>query len=188
MRKVIFQEWITMDGYAADSKGSTSFFESPELSENSDHDLVQFMDGIDTILLGRKTYDMFVEYWPQATTDKELIADILNSTPKIVFSKSLKSAPWGKWPAAEVESGDVVAKIKKLKQQPGKNMVLWGSIKIAQVLMKEGLIDEYHFRIVPKLLGSGRSLFEDVKPMELDLFFSKQYPSGLMLLQYKRQG
>ena len=68
----------------------------------------------------------------------------------------------------------------------GKDMVLWGSISVAQQLMKENLIDEYHLRIVPIVLGEGRPMFASNGPMDFELYHSRQYDSGLMLLQYRR--
>jgi len=185
MRKLIFQEWLSMDAFAADKNGSVTFIESTTLNKYSDLDQLRWMDTIDTILLGANTYKLFVEFWPTATTDQEVIADKLNSIPKIVFSKSLKKAPWGKFPDAAI-STDAIATVKELKTKQGKDMVLWGSISVAQQLMKKNLIDEYHLRIVPVVLGEGRRLFESTGAMDFELYFSRQYDSGLMLLQYRR--
>ena len=185
MRKLIYQVWISLDGYAADANHSTKFFEDPKYSEGSDQELLDHMDNIDTILLGANTYKMFVEFWPKATTDTELIADRLNSTAKIVFSKSLKEAPWGKWPAARIISNDALAAVKKLKSQGEKDMVLWGSLSLARSLMKENLIDEYHVRIVPVVLGKGISLFENAGETKLKLTDTIRYPPGIVLLKYK---
>jgi dihydrofolate reductase len=185
MRKLIFQEWLSMDAFAADKNGSVTFIESTTLNKYSDLDQLRWMDTIDTILLGANTYKLFIEFWPTATTDQEVIADKLNSIPKIVFSKSLKKAPWGKFPDAVI-STDAIATVKDLKTKQGKDMVLWGSISVAQQLMKENLIDEYHLRIVPIVLGEGRRLFESTGPMNFELYYSRQYDSGLMLLQYRR--
>jgi dihydrofolate reductase len=185
MRKIIFQVWLSMDGYAADSDNSTRFFESGALNQYSDDDLLKFMDRVDTILLGANTYKLFVGFWPEVGVDTEVIANRLNGTPKIVFSGSLQKAPWGKWPEAQVISEDAVKAVSELKEKKGKDMVLWGSISLAQSFMNAGLIDEYHIRVVPAVLGSGRRLFEVVRPMDFDLYFSKQYPGGLMLLEYK---
>ena len=96
MRKVILQEWLTIDGFAAGPNGEIDFVTSNELNKYSDKDLLQYMDTIDTILLGAVTYQLFVEFWPTATTDIEIIADKLNETPKIIFSKNLDRAPMGK--------------------------------------------------------------------------------------------
>lgn len=189
MRKIILQEWLTIDGFAADRNNELGFFEKkPGLNKYSDDDILQFMETIDTILLGRKTYELFVNFWPKATTDQEVIADKLNSTPKIVFSSTLTQAPWGKWPDAGIIKTDPLEAIRKLKSQTGKHMVLWGSLTLAQSLIKENLIDEYHLRICPTALGEGRSLFpKDINELDLELFDVKKYNSGLMLLQYRNK-
>src|SRR6478735_6527806 len=100
MRKVIFQEWLSMDGYAADANNSVSFIESTTLNKYSDLDQLAWMETIDTIVLGANTYRLFVEFWPTATTDQEVVADRINNIPKIVFSKTMTTAPWGNWPEA----------------------------------------------------------------------------------------
>lgn len=187
MRKLIFQEWLSMDGYAADANGTVTFIESTTLNKYSDLEQLEWLDTIGTIILGANTYKLFVEFWPTATNDDEIIADKLNSIPKIVFSKSLKKAPWGKYPDAEIISTDVVEAVKELKQKDGKDLVLWGSISLSQPLMKTNLIDEYHLRIVPVALGSGRPLFESTGKLDFELYHTKQYESGLMLLQYHQK-
>src|ERR1700740_470485 len=126
MRKLILEEWLSLDGYAEDKNGKLDFFPVTEANKYSDRDQLVFMEGIDTILLGRKTYELFVDFWPTATTDVEVIADKLNSTRKIVFSNTLEKAPWGRWPDAEVMRGDAVENIKRLKQAGGKDIVMWG--------------------------------------------------------------
>ena len=83
MRKLIAEEWISLDGYAEDANGSLEFFPSSEENRYADEQQLKFLDNIDTILLGRKTYELFVDYWPTATTDKEIIADKLNLIPKM---------------------------------------------------------------------------------------------------------
>lgn len=185
MRKLIFQEFLSLDGYAADKDRSTKFFEAPEFSEVSDDDLLEEMHRFDTILLGAHTYKMFVEYWPAVDTKEQIVADKLNSIPKIVFSKTLKEAPWGRWAPATVLAGDAVAAIRQMKQEPGMDMVLWGSISLAQYLMKANIIDEYQLRIVPVILGGGTLLFGERDQLNLELTKTKSYPSGLVLVQYR---
>lgn len=186
MRKIIVQEWLTLDGFAAEKNGELNFFPDSEADKYSDQDQLQFLESIDTILLGRITYELFVAFWPTATNDKEIIADRLNSIPKLVFSNTLASAPWGKWPSATVIKGDAASEIRKLKEEEGKDMVLWGSLSLAQSLIKENLIDEYHIRICPTALGSGRNFFPDAnRYFNLDLTQFKKYDSGTVLLKYQ---
>ncbi|HEX2630394.1 MAG TPA: dihydrofolate reductase family protein [Chitinophagaceae bacterium] len=187
MRKLIVEEWVSLDGYVSDKNGQLDFFTNLSAEENkySDADQLKFMETIDTILLGRKTYELFVDFWPDATSDKEVIADKLNETKKIVFSNTLTRAPWGKWPDAEVIDGDAATAIRKLKQSPGKNMVLWGSISLVQSLMKENLIDEYHIQLCPVLTGGGRLFFpEQINPDKLKLTEVRQYNTGVLFLNY----
>jgi dihydrofolate reductase len=187
MRKLILQEFVTLDGFAADANGTTSFFENltGKNGEDIDNDLLHFISTIDTILLGANTYRMFVDYWPSATTQQEIVADELNKTSKVVFSKTLQCAPWGKWPDAKIISTDAVGEVKKLKQQPGKDMVLWGSLQLAQSFLSANLIDEVQLRVCPVVLGEGKPLFTKETSAQLNLKDSKVYKAGVVLLSYQ---
>lgn len=179
---------MSLDGYVADKNGGLDFFThlTPQQNKYSDLDQLKFLDEIDTILLGRKTYELFVDFWPDATTDKEVIADRLNETNKIVFSNTLEKAPWGKWKEAEIIQEEAVDAIKKLKNLPGKNMVMWGSISLAQSLMKKNLVDEYHIQLCPVLTGGGRSLFQEDSGLSgLELLELRQYDTGTVFLNYR---
>jgi dihydrofolate reductase len=186
MKKLIVQEWLTIDGFAAEKNGELNFFPHSEADKYSDLDQLAFLETIDTVLLGRITYELFVAFWPTATNDQEIIADKLNSLPKLIFSNTLPSAPWGKWPSATVVKGDAANKIRKLKKEDGKDMVLWGSLSLAQSLIKENLVDEYHLRICPTAIGSGRNFFPDAnRYFNLELTSFKNYDSGTVLLHYQ---
>jgi dihydrofolate reductase len=189
MRKVILEEWLSLDGYAVDRDGTLDFFPSTEENRFSDRDQLAFLESVDTILLARKTYELFVGYWPAATPDKEIIADRLNTLPKLVFSNTLREAPWGdgdRWPPARVVSGDAVAEIRRLKAQDGKHMVLWGSLSLAQDLMAADLIDEYHLQICPTLVGGGRRLFPDADHYaRLERVDVRAYDTGVVAVQYR---
>ncbi|MBE7178582.1 MAG: dihydrofolate reductase family protein [Mucilaginibacter polytrichastri] len=185
MRKLILQEWMSLDAFAADENGGLDFMSSPDLNKLSDDDQTAMMDGIDLIILGANTYQMFSSYWPNVSAEEEKIADKLNATPKLIFSKTLKEAPWGSWPAADIHVGDAAEKIRELKQQQGKDIVLWGSLSLAHALIRENLIDEYHIRICPAILGKGIPLFPADFAMEkLKHAGTKTYDSGLVLLSY----
>jgi dihydrofolate reductase len=185
-RKLIFEEWMSLDGYVSDKNEKLDFFASLVRQTYADDDRAKFLETIDTILFGRKTYEQFAALWPQRPVDKEVLADKMNTSKKIVFSNTLKDAPWGKWPAAEIASDNAIATIKKLKSQPGKYMVLWGSICLAQILMKENLIDEYRIHLCPTLTSGGRSLFTtEMNPTTLKLVDIKHYDTGIVFLNYQ---
>jgi dihydrofolate reductase len=188
MRKLILEEWISLDGYVTDKNGQLDFFTNltPEQNKYSDVDQLKFLETIDTILLGRKTYELFVDFWPSATTDKEAIADKLNETKKVVFSNTITRAPWGHWTEAEIIAGEAVDAIKRLKLLPGKNMVMWGSISVAQSAMRENLIDEYHIQLCPVVTGGGRNLFsQQINFSQLNLLEIRKYNTGTVFLSYE---
>lgn len=188
MRKLILQEYVSLDGYAADKDGSTEFFENltGEFGRDIDQDMLEFSRSIDTIILGANTYKMFVDFWPEVTTDEQIMADVLNETPKIVFSKTINEAPWGKWKEAELIKTDASEHIRNLKNLAGRDMVLWGSISLAQSLLKENLIDDVQLFVCPVVLGSGLRLFrEDSEDLKMELRSIKNYRSGVVFLSYK---
>ena len=188
MRRLILEEWLSLDGFAADKDGKLDFFPSSETDKFSDRDQLKFLDSVDTVLLGRRTYELFVDFWPTATTDREIIADRLNTLPKVVFSNTLSEAPWGKWSPARVVRGDAVAEIKRLKGQAGKHMVLWGSIALAQALIAADLIDEYHLQICPTLVGGGRPLFPRLQGYaNLKRVNVRTYDTGVVTVHYEPQ-
>jgi dihydrofolate reductase len=128
---------------------------------------------------------MFAAYWPTATMDTDKAGDMLNTTPKIVFSKTLDQAPWGKWAEARVVEADAAEAVARLRAQPGKDMVLSGSISLARSLMKAGLVDQYHVVVCPLVLGSGTPLFGDRAPgLELKLLETRQFDRGTVMLKY----
>ena len=101
--------------------------------------------------------------------------DKLNCIPKIVFSKTLESAPWGDWEEAKIVKTTAVKEVANLKRRPGKHMVIWGNISLAQSLIKEDLIDEYRLVMCPVVRGSGRSLFlDEVESFGLKLWRQKR--------------
>lgn len=188
MRKLILQEWVSLDGYVEDRNGKLDFFPSTAENRYSDEDQLEFLEGVDTILLGRKTYELFVAFWPEATKEKEIIADRLNTLPKVVFSNTLREAPWGQWNPARVAAGDAVAEIRRLKVMPGKHLVLWGSVSLAHQLMLADLIDEYHIQICPTLVGGGRALFPELKSYAtLKRMEVRTYESGVLFIHYEPQ-
>jgi dihydrofolate reductase len=191
MRKLIVEEWITLDGFAADKNGGLDFFTnlSPEQNTYSDQMQLKFLESVDAIILGRKTYQLFVEFWPEATVDKEPIADALNAIPKYIVSSTLEETHWGKWPAPTIIRPDAMEYIRQMKTLPGKNIVVWGSLSLVQDIIAAGLTDEFRIQLCPLLLCEGRSLFSpDKAAMPLHLVEQRAYETGVVFLNYHYGG
>jgi dihydrofolate reductase len=186
MRKVILQEFVTLDGLAAGPNDSVDFIPASNAGDQSfAKNQMAFIDSIDAMLLGRVTYEMFAGYWPNVTSgDDKPFADRLNAMPKIVFSRTLKRASWGKWDNVTIVKNDPAKEVVTLKQGAGKNMVMWGSISVAQSLMSERLINEYQLVVCPVVLGSGKPLFPDKKSLDMKLLKTKSFDRGAVLLAY----
>jgi dihydrofolate reductase len=187
VRKVILQEFVTLNGLAAGAGDSVDFIPASTRGDRSfGRDQFAFLDTIDTIVLGRATYRMFAGHWPKVTEGEEKpFADKLNSTPKVVFSRTLDRALWGTWAEASIIKTSPADEVARLKRQSGKDMVIWGSISLAQSLIDEGLIDEYRLVVCPVVLASGRPLFRDNVAIDLRLLNAKALDRGAVSLTYE---
>jgi dihydrofolate reductase len=117
--------------------------------------------------------------------DDKQFADKLNAIPKIVFSKTLDRAPWGRCDDATIVRNGAANEVAKLKQRSGKDLVIWGSISLAQSLLNEGMIDECQLVVCPVVLGSGKPLFRNkVDAMDMLLLNTKPFDRGTVLLTY----
>ncbi|WP_299433052.1 dihydrofolate reductase family protein [uncultured Meiothermus sp.] len=190
MRKLILQEFVSIDGLVAGPNDSVDFIPASMQGDLSfGQEQVALMDTIDTLLLGRTTYEMFAGYWPNVTQGAEKeFADKFNAVLKVVFSKALKRAPWGKWNDGRIVRGSAVEEVARLKQQSGKNLLISGSISLAQSLIDESLVDEYRLVMCPVVLGSGRSLFRDnLASIQLKLVNANVLDRGAVSLIYSQQ-
>jgi dihydrofolate reductase len=174
MRRVIVQEFVTIDGFAAGPNGELDFISESTSVDSVDseaaRDQLAFVTRVETILLGADTYRMFARYWPDQTTETELIAEALNSTTKVVFSSTLDCAPWGSWDEARIVAGNASEEVRRLKEEDGGDIVVWGSFTLVRSLLEDGLVDEFHLWMCPVVLGTGTRLFPEGKeamPMEL---------------------
>jgi dihydrofolate reductase len=188
MRKVILQEFVSLDGLAAGPNNSVDFIPASTQGDSSfGEEQLELMNRIDTLLLGRITYSMFAGYWPNVTEGPEKeFADKFNGVPKVVFSKTLERAPWGNWNQARIVRGNALDEVRALKQQAGKDMLVSGSITIAQALIDNALVDEYRLVICPVVLGDGRPLFHDkVAPILMKLASTKALDRGAVSSVYR---
>jgi len=135
------------------------------------------------LLLGRKTYEIWAPYWPQ---HQGAIGGPFNKAKKYVVSDGAVDLPWKE---SILIDGDVVAKIKALKEGDGPMFQVHGSGVLVQTLMKNDLIDELRLRIFPITIGTGKRLFaEGTIPAAFELIESKALPSGVIIANYKRAG
>jgi dihydrofolate reductase len=184
MRNVIYAINLSLDGCC----DHTKFNPDEETHEYFTH----LMRDVDLLVFGRKTYQLMVPYWPdiakrQSETRENIeFAQTFVSKRKIVFSRSLASAEDGNTRIARTNLRD---EILKLKQEPGKN-ILVGGVDIPSQLTELGLVDEYHFVITPIIAGEGRRLFEGVslpEKLRLKLVEPKTFKSGSVALRYLKQ-
>jgi dihydrofolate reductase len=138
----------------------------------------------DALLLGRVTYEIFASYWPKAK-DAVGFADKMNNMPKHVVSTTLKKVDWNN---SRLIKANVGEEVKNLKQQRGKDILVYGSAKLVNTLLQHDLVDELRLMLYPIVLGSGKRLFNDkAESMKmLKLADSKIFPSGIVLLSYHR--
>jgi dihydrofolate reductase len=185
MRNLIYTINVTLDGCC----DHTKFNPAEDLHE---HYTRLLRDDAGLLVYGRKTYQLMVPYWPDiAKSQSESKADIefaqaFDSLNKVVFSRSLARAEDGN---TKIVRSNLRDEILKLKQEPGKN-ILVGGVDVPSQLMELGLIDEYRFVVMPIIAGEGRRLFEGVKLPEkcqLKLVESKTFESGCVALRYLKQ-
>jgi dihydrofolate reductase len=189
MRKIVLTEWVSLDGYSAGPNNDMGFVGesfNEEMGKYED----DFLSSGDTLLLGRVTYDSFSGAWPHvpdnpnASEGEKSYARKLNAMRKIVFSRTLASADWNN--SSVMRDIDVDA-IRKLKEEDGKNILVYGSASIVRQLTELGLIDEYEILVHPVVLGGGTALFGNVaEKCRLKLLSSTPFTSGVVLLKYAR--
>lgn len=184
MRKVIVSNLVSLDGYYAGPNGEIDWFTGIVDKEFETY-AIDLIKSVDMMLFGRVTYELMANYWPTAKpdTDDQRIIDAMNNYPKIVFSKTLKRVDWKN---TRLVKEDAAEEVSKLKRQPGKDMVIYGSGTIVSALAQKGLIDDYRIFIAPIVLGNGKSLFDGVDSrIHLKLLDSKTFAAGLTVLHYQ---
>jgi dihydrofolate reductase len=180
MRKVIVSSNVTLDGRVDEVRDWALPFDDDEFARYHT-DLLSHSDGL---LLGRKTYEMFAAVWP-SRSGESAVADPINSTAKYVASTTLKDLEWEN---SHLIEGDVPEGVAKLKQQPGQDLIMYGSDDLMHSLLEHDLIDEFQLLVHPVVLGKGRRFFkEGVERMALDLVDTTVVPPGVAILTYQSQ-
>jgi dihydrofolate reductase len=197
-RRILAFDWLTADGYFAAPDGSLSWVVPDDEQAKA---AAIGMRAADTVLFGRRTYEIFEGFWRNALTDAStapdphrpglrsrehrVIAVWLNDATKLVFSRTLPDVTWRN---ARLSHELDLAEIAAMKRQPGKNMMVLGSGSIVSQLTRHGLIDEFQFVVCPVFLGEGRRLLEGLpRSVRLALLEATKYSSGDVLLRYTSQ-
>lgn len=182
MRKLLVSNMITADGFFAGPNGELDWHNVD--AEFNDY-AIDLLTSVDTLVFGRVTYQMMAAYWPtpEGTADDPTVADHMNRLAKLVISRTLRAADWHN---TRIVDGDVAAAFSDLKQQSGKDLVIFGSGTVVTALTQLGLIDEYRLIVNPVLLGRGKSLFAGLSDqLNLRLTNVRPFRSGNVLLCYE---
>jgi dihydrofolate reductase len=180
MRKVIVWNMMTLDGYFEGPKPWDIDWHEYVWGEELQRFSLEQAQEVGTLLFGRKTYEGMAGHWPTA---KGETAEFMNSIPKVVFSNTLETAEWNNTRLVK----DAEEEVARLKQEPGKDLFIFGSANLTDSLTKQGLIDEYRIGLTPLVLGGGTPMF---KPSEewirLKLLEARPMQSGAVILRYAR--
>jgi len=186
MRTVVASVFVSLDNLMVGKNEDMSWVLDDFDAQGMGSDMSSLMANMDTILLGRTTYDIMTSHWPGVTEEGDPGAAKMNETPKVVFSRSLKTATWAttimpEWPAPTLRR-----RSKSSRAGRAKDIVIFGSASIVQQLTELGLIDEYKTVVHPVILAEGKALFSDLKRRHrLELTESKSYANGVLLLNYR---
>jgi len=184
-RKIFSFLVASADGYY---EGPNQEFDWPLVDAEFNEFAVHQLDEVDTIVFGRVTYSLMAQWWPTdaAKEADPVVASRMNGLPKIVVSRTLDEAEWANTRLIKDGVGDELA---KLKQLPGKDMVIMGSSKLTVSLLEMGLVDELRIMVNPVVLGDGKSLFRTAKGrISLKLLKTRPFDSGNVLLVYQPDG
>ena len=179
MRKVVFTAMVSLDGFYEGPGEGWEAIDWHRADDEWDRYSVETMAGADTLLLGRRTYQGFAEFWPAQEGE---LARALDDVAKVVFSTTLERADWN---ASRLVRHDAAGEVERLKRQPGKDILVFGSATLAETLTRAGLIDEYRLAYNPVVLGAGRPLFRPGEErLNLRLTGTRTFAAGIVVLTY----
>lgn len=186
MRKLILQVQITIDGFISGKNGEMDWMSFPWTDDIMNY-VREITETIDTIVLGRKLAEGFIPHWENVAKDPanpEYEGGLkYATTPKIVFTKTIENSIWEN---TDVANGELEEEINLLKNQNGKDIIVYGGGTFVTALINAGLIDEFHLFINPTAIGNGMTIFKGlVKNLKLKLKTAKQFDCGITLTCYE---
>ena len=189
MRKVFLYMTMTCDGFFSGPDGELDWMsQSPDQELNDD--TVALFQGFDSGFIGYPTASGMIPYWlnvaktPSASKEERAIAQAVNQLHPLILSKKEEQLEWENTELLLVKSdNDLIEAVKKIKQQPGKDLGVPGGIRTAQTFVRLGLLDEYVLMVHPVAIGDGKRVFTD--RVNLELVSAKTYKSGVMRVCYR---
>ena len=177
MRRIVAAEYVSLDGVMEEPAWTGPYFDE-ELGKAQ----LDLLFASDALLLGRVTYQGFAAAWP-SMTDEQGFADRMNGLPKFVVSTSLTEVEWNN---SSLIEDNVAEEVSRLKEQPGQDILIYGSGDLVRTLMEHDLIDEYRLMVFPIVLGSGKRLFGDgTDKTSLKLADTGTTTAGVVILTYR---
>jgi dihydrofolate reductase len=174
MRRIIESTFVSLDGVIGDPRAWVMQY----FDNDSQHRALQELLASDAMLMGRGTYEYFAEHPPQ-TGD---YAERINAIPKYVFSSTLKRADWGN---STIVRGDVAAAVRELRQEDGRDLVIYGHGRLGQTLLEHHLLDELRFAVHPLLVGHGQRLARENGRTPMKLLATRTVETGVVVLSYQ---
>jgi len=184
MRKLIESTFVSLDGVISDTTPSTNpqaqpqKWGSPYWDDQHSGYARDLLFASDALLLGRVTYEGFAQAWPPRKGDE--YSDRINSLPKFVASRTQPEMTWN----ATLLKGDVAEEVAKLKDQPGQNILKFGTGELDRALIEHKLVDEFHFWLFPVAVGAGQRFFDRIDTTHLELLDTTRFNSGIVVLVY----
>jgi dihydrofolate reductase len=180
MSKLIMWNLLTLDGFFEGAASWDLDFHKCVWGDELELFSVEQLRTANTLLFGRVTYEGMAAYWQSAQGED---ADLMNSLPKVVVSRTLDRAEWNN---TKLIKGDAASEVLELKRQGQGNMFVFGSADLSRTLMEQGLFDEYRLGLVPVVLGSGKQLFgRSLSRLGLKLLEARALSSGCVILRYE---
>jgi dihydrofolate reductase len=184
MGKLVVFNLLTLDGYFTDEKSDMSFAHTHTPDAEWDGFVTDNARGGGMFLFGRVTYELMAGFWPtpHAAASMPIVAERMNSLPKVVFSRTLDRAQWNN---TRLVKDDLLGEVRRIKKESSEDMAIFGSGTIVAQLAPHGLIDEYQIAVVPIALGKGRTMFEGITAkVPLKLTRTRTFGNGRVLLCY----
>ena len=174
MRKLVESTFVSLDGRISNPQE----WSPPYWDDEHGAYAAKLLFAADALLLGRATYEGFVEAWPSRTGDP--YSDRINAMPKYVASRTLREATWN----STILAGDVAEAVAELKAEAGENILKFGTGELDRTLIASGLVDEFHFWMFPVLAGSGQPLIDGIDVTHLELVETTSFASGIVVNTY----